>query len=75
MTGDPPRRVYTVVATPADAEDAWNITIADLPHSWTVAFSADEIEEHARARIALDTGTEPDEFDVNVLRVILPTRS
>jgi hypothetical protein len=63
-----PRPSYTAVATPFGIGE-WDVTIAELDDSWTVAFSPDEIEDQARRRIALDTGRDPTTFDVNVRRM------
>jgi hypothetical protein len=63
-----PRRCYTAVATPFGIAE-WDVTIAELDDSWTVAFASDEIETRARLRIALDTGLAPAAFDVTVRRM------
>ena len=59
------RRHFTVVVESV-AGQAWDLRILELRHTWTVAFAADEIEERARTRIALDTGLAPDAFDVDI---------
>jgi predicted RNase H-like HicB family nuclease len=59
---------YTVVAT-AVTEDAWHLTVRELPETWTVAFSAEELESRARVRIALDTQVAPEDFELTIVRV------
>jgi hypothetical protein len=49
-------------------QGAWHIEVRELPQTWTVAFELAEIEQRARQRISLDTGLEPDEFDVTIHR-------
>jgi predicted RNase H-like HicB family nuclease len=63
----PDRQHYTVVAERIDG-DAWHVTIRELPRTWTVAFTLDEIEWRARQRIAYDLWIDPSGFDVTVLR-------
>ena len=58
-----PRRRFTVLSEPIGA-DAWHLTVAELPATWTVAFALDEIEARARERIALDLGISPFDFDL-----------
>ena len=61
------RPLFTVVAEQI-GDDAWHVTVRELPDTWTVAFSRGEIETRARHRIALDLAVEPSEFDVTVAR-------
>jgi hypothetical protein len=56
---------FTVVAEEVAAE-AWHLTVRELPDTWTVAFSLDELEHRARQRIALDLGCDPGDFDIVV---------
>lgn len=60
---------FTVVAEPL-GRDAWHLTVKELPDTWTVAFSIDELEDRARQRIALDQGTATGDFDLTVVRVM-----
>ena len=64
---EPGRPRYTVAAHRID-RDAWHLTVNEIPDSWTVAFSADELESRARQQIALDANTDPDDFDLVVVR-------
>jgi hypothetical protein len=48
-------------------EEAWHLTVRELPATWTVAFRLDELEPRARQRIALDLGCEPQDFDVDMV--------
>ena len=68
MALQPQRRRYTAVATRFGIAE-WDVTIHELRDTWTVAFAEDEIEDRARRRIALDTGLDPNTFDVAVQRV------
>jgi hypothetical protein len=63
------RLSYTVVAEPM-AADAWHVTVRELPATWTVAFSREDLEGRARERIALDCGCHPDDFDVRIVMVM-----
>ncbi len=63
-----PRRDRFTVLAEAIETDVWHLTVLELPGTWTVAFSPDELESRARTRIALDVGCDPDEFDVVVQR-------
>jgi predicted RNase H-like HicB family nuclease len=73
MASQPVRRSerasYTVVAEPM-AADAWHVTVRELPATWTVAFSRDDLEGRARERIALDLECHPDDFDVRIVTVM-----
>ena len=51
------------------APDAWHLSVRELPATWTVAFSLDELEARGRERIALDLGCHPDDFDIRVIEV------
>ncbi len=51
------------------SRDAWHVTVRELPATWTVAFSLDDIEARSRERIALDLGLHPADFDVEVVEV------
>jgi predicted RNase H-like HicB family nuclease len=67
MTGQPerqPRRRTFTVDVELVEPGAWHVAVRELPDTWTVAFDPRDIERRARQRIALDTGLEPDEFDV-----------
>ncbi len=61
------RAHFTVVAEPIGG-DAWHLTVKELPETWTVAFSIDELEDRARQRIALDRGIATGDFDMTVVR-------
>lgn len=69
---DPERRPqaqrdhFTVMAE-SIGDDAWHLTVRELPATWTVAFATDELEGRARQRIALDLGVEPTEFDLSIV--------
>jgi hypothetical protein len=63
-----PRRDRFTVLAEAIETDVWHITVLELPATWTVAFSLDELESRARTRIALDLDCQPDDFDVVVQR-------
>jgi len=63
------RASYTVVAEWV-AGDAWHITVRELPATWTVAFSHEDLEPRSRERIALDLGCHPDDFDVRLLEAM-----
>ena len=65
----PERASYTVVAEPM-APDAWHLTVRELPATWTVAFSRDDLEHRARERIALDLGCHPGDFDVRIVMAL-----
>jgi len=65
------RATYTVVAERM-APEAWHITVRELPATWTVAFSREDLEQRSRERIALDLGCHPDDFDVRVLELMPP---
>jgi hypothetical protein len=75
MPGEPEPRMdraaYTIVAEPM-ASDAWHLTVRELPETWTVAFSRDDLELRSRERIALDLGCHPQDFDIRVLELIPP---
>jgi hypothetical protein len=62
------RSTYTVLAEPM-APDAWHVTVRELPDTWTVAFSVDDLEARARERIALDLWCHPEDFDVRMMSV------
>jgi hypothetical protein len=57
---------FTAVAAPV-TDDAWHITVRELPHVWTVAFSRAEIVGRARQRIARDLGISPADFHLTVV--------
>jgi hypothetical protein len=62
------RSTYTVLAEPMTS-DAWHVTVRELPDTWTVAFSKDDLDARARERIALDVQCHPDDFDVLITEV------
>jgi hypothetical protein len=67
---DRPDRVrYTVVAE-AMAPDAWHITVRELPATWTVAFTPNDLDARSRERIALDLNCQPDDFDIRLMLVM-----
>ena len=69
--GRPERTRYTVVAE-AMAPDAWHITVRELPATWTVAFTRNDLDSRSRERIALDLGCHPDDFDIRLMVVMQP---
>ena len=62
-SAQPYRARYTIAVEPI-GQDAWHLTVRELPAIWTVAFSADDFESRARERIALDLRCGRDDFDV-----------
>jgi hypothetical protein len=56
------RAHFTLALEPVG--DSWHVTVRELPRTWTVAFSTEEIEDRARNRISLDTGLDTRDFDV-----------
>jgi hypothetical protein len=48
------------------AEHGWHLTVRELPGTWTVAFTREEIERRARMRIAVDTGLDLDGFEIAI---------
>jgi hypothetical protein len=71
MAADPRSRTgrqrYTVLAEPIESA-AWHLTVRELPETWTVAFTEDEIDARARQRIAFDLALDPSDVDVSVVR-------
>ena len=65
LAGPIPRRVFTVLSEPMGG-DAWHVTVAELPATWTVAFTFAEIERRARERIAIDLGVSRFDFDLTL---------
>ena len=65
-------RRYTVLVEQV-AKDAWHLTVSELPATWTVAFSREEIERKARDRIALDVGIHPDAMEIRLIDVTPPS--
>ncbi len=56
---------FTLIAEPV-ADDAWHLSVVELPATWTVAFGRDDIERAARFRIGLDLGIDPTDVEVTV---------
>lgn len=69
--GDASPGTYTIVAERI-GDEAWHLTVRELPDTWTVAFARDDLERRGRERIALDLGVHPSDFDVRVVELLPP---